>query len=61
MNKKEKYIYNIYWTNCYGTKDIVATTYNVNKWLDQNNKERIADGNEPESITEFKIEKKLIT
>ena len=42
MGTKEKYIYNIYWTDCFGTKDFVATTYDVDKWLEQNNKERIA-------------------
>ena len=61
MKTEEKYIYNIYWTDCFGTRDFVASTYDVNKWLEQNNKERIADGNEPESLTEFQIEKKLIS
>jgi len=61
METKHNYIYNIYWTDCYGKQEFVASTYDVDKWLEQNNEERIADGNEPETITEFQIEKRLIS
>jgi len=53
----QEYINIIYWTDCFGTQDFVAATYDVDKWLEQNNKARVADGNEPESLTEFQIEK----
>ena len=61
METTHNYIYNIYWTDCYGKQEFVASTNDVDKWLEQNNEERIADGNEPETITEFQIEKKLIS
>tara|TARA_Y100000401_G_C8299505_1_gene213220 strand:- start:131 stop:550 length:420 start_codon:yes stop_codon:yes gene_type:complete len=61
LKEDTKHIYNIYWTDSYGNKDFVASTYDVNKWLEENNKQRMADGSEPESITEFQIEKRIIT
>ena len=36
----QEHINIIYWTDCYGAKEFVAATYDVDKWLKQNNKER---------------------
>ena len=33
-----------------------ATTNNFEKWLEAHNKQRIDDGNEPETETDFKVE-----
>jgi len=48
-------LYNIYWHD--GTKrHHVVTTDDVNKWLEENNNQRIADGEESESLNDFEIE-----
>ena len=48
-------LYNIYWHD--GTKrNHVVTTNNIDKWLEENNKQRIADGEESESLSDFEIE-----
>ena len=47
-------LYNIYWTDCYGNSNFVATTNNLDKWLEDNNKER--DEEEAESLDDFEIE-----
>ena len=48
-------LYNIYWND--GTKrNHVVTTDDVNKWLEENNNQRIADGEESESFSDFEIE-----
>ena len=47
-------LYNIYWTDCYGKTDMIATTNNLDKWLEANNKER--DEEEAESLDDFEIE-----
>ena len=60
MKTKEKNMYIVYFRNNYGKKEYVTTTYDVNKWLDLNNKERVADGNEPEQLTVFEIQKLII-
>ena len=44
MKTKEKNMYIVYYRNNYGKKEYVTTTHDVNKWLDLNNKERVADG-----------------
>ena len=49
-------LHNIYWTDCYGKTDLVATTNNLDKWLEDNNKHRVSEGNEPESLHDFEIE-----
>ena len=54
MNEEIK-LYNIYWHD--GTERIyVVTTNNVNKWLEENNKQRIADKEKPECLHDFDIE-----
>ena len=50
------YIYNIYWYDCYGNRSLMDTTNNVDKWLEENNKQRIADGEEAERLDQFEIE-----
>jgi len=60
MKTKEKNMYIVYFRNNYGKKEYVTTTYDVSKWLDLNNKERIADGNKPEQLTDFEIQKLII-
>ena len=60
MKTKEKNMYIVYFRNNYGKKEYVTTTYDVNKWLDLNNKERVADGNEPEQLTDYEIQKLII-
>jgi hypothetical protein len=53
-------LYNIYWHDGCGNRDYVATTNNLDKWLEENNERRIADGqipiHEPESLDDFEIE-----
>ena len=49
-------LYNIYWTSCCGRTDKIATTNNVDVWLEANNERRIADGHKPESLDDFEIE-----
>ena len=49
-------IYNIYWTDCYGKTDKIATTVDTDKWLEENNEERIADGLDPDELDDFIIE-----
>jgi len=36
--------------------DLVCVTNNINKWLEKNNKQRLADGNEIEKLIHFNIE-----
>ena len=50
MNGEE--IYNIYSHDGCGNRDYVATTNNLNKWLEDNNKDR----EEAESLDDFEIE-----
>ena len=45
-------IFNIYYEDSYGRIDLIATTNNPNKWLEDNNKDR----EEPESLDDFQIE-----
>ena len=49
-------LYNIYWHDGCGNRDYVATTNNLDKWLEDNNKDRVSDGNEPEDLDDFEIE-----
>tara|TARA_R100000458_G_C8056348_1_gene101270 strand:- start:80 stop:496 length:417 start_codon:yes stop_codon:yes gene_type:complete len=49
-------LFNIYWNDGFGNTDLIATTNNVDRWLEENNERRIADGNEPESLDDFEIE-----
>jgi hypothetical protein len=49
-------LYNIYWHDGCGNRDYVATTNNLDKWLEDNNKDRMSEGNEPETFYDFEIE-----
>mgnify|MGYP003125532872 FL=1 len=49
-------LYNIYWYDSYGNKSLIVTTNNVDKWLEENSKQRIANGELPESPNDFEIE-----
>jgi hypothetical protein len=49
-------LYNIYWNDGCGNRDLVATTNNLDRWLKDHNKRRIADGEEPESLDDFEFE-----
>tara|TARA_R100001443_G_scaffold15537_3_gene25341 strand:- start:2324 stop:2521 length:198 start_codon:yes stop_codon:yes gene_type:complete len=53
---KTKLYYDIYWTDCSGKTDKIATTDNLDKWLEENNEERIADGFDPDELDDFIIE-----
>ncbi len=46
----------IFWTDPYGQTELIAITNDTKKWLEINNKLRIDDDEEPESITDFTIE-----
>ena len=48
-------LYNIYYIKVY-REEYEATTDNFKKWLEEHNKKRIADGNEPEKENCFKVE-----
>ena len=45
-------LYNIYWNDGCGNTDLIATTNNLDKWLEDNNEDR----EEPESLDDFEIE-----
>ena len=49
-------LYNIYWNDGCGNTDHIATTNKLDKWLEDNNKERIENGLESESLDDFQIE-----
>ena len=50
-------LYNIYmFTDVFGNKVYVDTTNDLDKWLAENNKQRIAEGNEADKISVFEIE-----
>ena len=50
-------LFNIYYEDSYGHIDLIATTNNLDKWLEDNNKaSRSAYREEPESLDDFQIE-----
>ena len=49
-------LYNLYWYDSYGNRSLMDTTNNVDKWLEENNKQRIANGEEAERLDQFEIE-----
>ena len=49
-------IYNIYWYDSYGNKSLMDITTDVDKWLADNNENRIDEGNELEELSDFEIE-----
>lgn len=48
-------LYIIHYTDPFGYRSYVDTTNDVNKWLAENNKRRIDDGEEPEELDWFEI------
>ena len=46
----------IFWTDPYGQTELIAITNDSKRWLEINNKLRVGDGEDPESITDFTIE-----
>ena len=46
----------IFWTDPYGETELIAITNDSKRWLEINNKLRVGDGEDPESITDFTIE-----
>ena len=49
-------IYIIWFYDSEGNRDLVAITNEPMKWLEENNKQRVNDGEEPEEIDDFEIE-----
>jgi len=49
-------LYQIDYIDPYGQTELIAITNNTKKWLEINNKLRVGDGEDPESITDFTIE-----
>ena len=49
-------IYIIWVYDSYGNRDLVAITNEPLKWLEENNKQRVDDGEEPEKIDDFEVE-----
>jgi hypothetical protein len=48
-------LYNLYWHDDV-IRHHVVTTNNIYKWKSENNKRRIANGEEPERLSDFEIE-----
>ncbi len=54
-------LYNVYAEDLYGDMNVYqVTTDNFEKWLKNHNKNRVADGNEPEKRDCFKVERTWI-
>jgi len=53
---KEVKLYNIYWYDSYGNKSLIDTTNDLDKWLEENNEQRIVNGEKSESLNDFEIE-----
>ena len=49
-------LYIIHYTDPFGYRSYVDTTNDVDKWLADNNENRIDDGNELEELSDFEIE-----
>ena len=49
-------LYNIYWYDSYGNKSLIDTTNDLDKWLEENNEQRIVNGEKSESLNDFEIE-----
>tara|TARA_R100001460_G_scaffold55594_11_gene95006 strand:- start:3400 stop:3579 length:180 start_codon:yes stop_codon:yes gene_type:complete len=49
-------IYIVWFYDSEGNRDLVAITNEPMKWLEENNKQRVNDGEEPEEIDDFEIE-----
>ena len=49
-------IYIVWFYDSEGNRDIVAITNEPMKWLKENNKQRVDDGEDPEEIDDFEIE-----
>tara|TARA_B100000085_G_scaffold4781_1_gene4313 strand:- start:138 stop:329 length:192 start_codon:yes stop_codon:yes gene_type:complete len=48
-------LYQIDYINSYGETEFVALTDNPDAWIEENNQQRIAEGNEPECHDDFEI------
>lgn len=53
---KRSVIYNIYFHDGCGNRDYVATTNNLDKWLEDHNEWRVSEGNDREDLDDFEIE-----
>ena len=49
-------LYIIHYTDPFGYRSYVDTTNDVDKWLADNNENRIDEGNELEELSDFEIE-----
>tara|TARA_X000000368_G_scaffold292615_1_gene232638 strand:- start:379 stop:561 length:183 start_codon:yes stop_codon:yes gene_type:complete len=49
-------IYIVWFYDSYGDKELVAITNEPMKWLEENNEQRVNDGEEPEKLDDFEIE-----
>ena len=49
-------IYIVWYYDSEGNRDLVAITNEPMKWLKENNKQRVDDGEDPEEIDDFEIE-----
>lgn len=48
-------LYQIDYINSFGEVEFVGLTDNPDKWLKENNEQRVGDGNEPEDLDDFEI------
>ena len=56
LSKSVSTIYSIYYVDSDGSKYLEAITNSPEKWLEEHNKDREADGNDEEYLDDFKIE-----
>jgi hypothetical protein len=52
-NKKDTTYYCVYYTNSYGERELDVVTNNFAKWLQQANKSRVNQGEEPYEKNDF--------
>jgi len=48
-------LYNIYWPHSLRASNHLVVTNDVDKWLEENNNQRIKDGEVPEKLSDFEI------
>ena len=53
--EKNNKLYNVYINDNYGKRVYLTTTDDFEKWLEESNKWRVADGSEPESADYFMV------
>jgi len=49
-------LYSIYWYDIRGIKFHLVITNDIEKWLEENNKRRISEGEVPEKLHDFEIQ-----